>query len=173
MNRKLIAPLSIFSVALVLLVAGVGIFVAHANPSFFMPIQSTAAATSTVSQIIPGTATTTLVFDSMLNGRPYAADSAVLLLQVTASSTSSVVNVAYQYSYNGADWYSDNLFMATTTATMSATTVNSYTWTLASTATTSKALSAPVPVRYTRAVISASGANSFIWAAFAPKQEAL
>lgn len=169
MKNKII--IAIASLAAVFTGAAV---IAHANPSFFYAPTSTAAATSTVSQIIPGVATTTVLFDSYATGRPYALDSATLFLQTTASSTSSIVNIAYQFSQDSIDWYDNDLVPASSTPSIvQIQGTNSYSWTALNTARNSKAVNLPTPTRYVRAVISAAGANSFIWASIIPKQQSI
>lgn len=145
--------------------------IAHANPGFFGIQVSTAVATSTLKQIIPGTATSTLVFDSYGSGQQYVPDSLALLLQATASSTSSTVQVAFQFSQDGIDWYTNNPFLGTATTTQYINNPFIYQFTAVSTATNTDMLSTPVPTRYVRAVISAVGANSQIWATFVPKKQ--
>ena len=85
-----------------------------ANPSYFTRYQM-ASATSTLTYMTAGTATTTLTFDTGV-GAAGGADSAILNVQFTASSTSSVLNINYEYSQDNIDWYySDLSDQATTT----------------------------------------------------------
>lgn len=142
----------------------------RANPSD-LNTTSTSAATTSPTYIIPGTATSTLTYDSYNDGigDPNASESAVLLLQTAASSTSSVFTVALQYSQNGIDWYQDNL-MATTTSTNIGT-AQTYTFTAAGTATTGRAITVPTPTRYVRAVTSVAGANAAVWGQIVAKKQ--
>lgn len=159
--------------------------VAYANPSFFAPQAMTATATSSPAFLTAGVATSTVVYDSFnLNGTnqpvasdPTAADEATLLLQFTGSSTSAVLNVNIEYSNDNVDWYQDNL-EATTSGPFSITQPDTYTWTYAASqiggvtvARVGKAISLVTPTRYTRAVISTTGANGSVWVQFVPKKQ--
>lgn len=147
---------------------------AHANPSFFLSPTSSATATTTVMQISANPAVSqTLVFDSNITGRPYAADTATLLVQATASSSSSIVNITYQYSYNGIDYFGDNLQLGSATTTQPVNVVNSSVWTPGTTATTSRAFTMPVPTRFVKAIFSATTATSSLYVSIVPKQEAI
>lgn len=97
---------------------------AYANPSQFTNTTQTASATTSVTYILPGVATSTLVADTYQSatGNNYVNNTTELLLQFTASSTLSQLNIAFEYSNgyglngNGADcvttptacdWYQD------------------------------------------------------------------
>lgn len=148
-----------------------GIFTFRANasaPDF--NVVNTAAATTTVAYITPGTATTTLTYDSLFA----ASDQAVLLTQFAASSTSSVLNITMQYSQDGIDWYGDNLLVSTNSTSTPAKSIqigNTYTWTAAVTATTSKAIFIPTPTRYTRVQYSMTGAAGAVWGSMVAKKQ--
>lgn len=148
------------------LVLLLGATAAHATALIFPKTVQTATATSTTSFLTPGTGTTTLTYDSYQNGANRKADSATLLVQVQASSTSSVLGISMQYSQDGIDWYGDNLQTATTTTDISAS--NSYSWKAVSTAQLNKAIPFLTPTRFTRAVISDTGANVSVWAQVIP-----
>lgn len=138
-------------------------FGAHANPSDFTTVKS-AASTTTVTYIVSGGNATTTPYDA-LNG-DNAADSAVLLTQFAASSTSSVLGIKIQYSQDGIDWYDDNLLESTnstTSPTYSMQIPNTYSWTAVGTATSSKAIAVPTPTRYVRAVYTMTGAAGAVW----------
>lgn len=131
---------------------------------------STAAATTSLTYITPGTATTTLTYDSLFTG----SDQAVLLTQLTASSTSSVLNITAQYSQDGIDWYGDNLIESvnsTSTPAKSIQVGNTYTWLAASTALTSKAIFIPTPTRFTRIQYSMTGAAGGVWGQMVAKKQ--
>lgn len=167
----------------------------YANPSSIATTAQTATATTTLSYMTIGAATTTLVYDSYLN-RPTTADSAIMLVQFTASSTASVLGISYEYTNGGpgldclgapntCDWYRDNTMIsvnATTSQAFSVTVPNSYSWTFASSsqgggnvaATNNRALKTltiPTPARYVRAIFTATGTPSAIWAQIGPKKE--
>lgn len=148
--------------------------IAHANPLQVAPIVQTAVSTTTPSYMTAGTATTTLVFDSYIPGVNKISDEATLLVQNVASSTSSILNIAIQYSQDGIDWYSDNGSVASSTNPLPIQTANSYTWTAAGTATTSKALFLQTPVRFTRAVftVPAGAAAGGVWAQIVAARQA-
>jgi len=121
---------------------------ASANPLQFNAGAKTATATTTLTYMTPGTATsTTLVYDSYeIDGKnqtnqynTWVPDKAHLLLQVNASSTASVFRVDLEYS-NGTncqttpsacDWYGDGMF-ATTTNPVSLNAKEYLQWTFAS-----------------------------------------
>ena len=162
----------------------------------------TASATSTLVFLRPGAATTTLVYDSQQsdgtnqtnNGNTYLTDEATLLVQFTASSTTSILGIGFEYSNDvgcGAapttcDWYKNNLInplaLSTTTTTIGLQTPITYSWTFASSSVggvgvtssnnrDTKVISVPTPMRYVRAVFTVSGANGAVYAQFLPKKE--
>src|SRR5690348_6203297 len=77
---------------------------AYANPSYFATTVTTNSAASTSpAYMTPGTGTsTTPVYDSyaqtVSGGGTYKADSAGLLIQFTAPSSNTVLNIAVEYS---------------------------------------------------------------------------
>lgn len=164
MKKYIIAAIVLF---------GVGIaFTAEANPITFPVAQSSASATSSVVYMTPGLATTTLTFDSYASSINYGQNDVTLLVQETASSTSSVLNVAIEYSQDGIDWYGDAVNRySTTTPAYSLNTVNSFTWTAAGTTRTGRAIRLESPVRYIRATFSNTGAGLGLWASFQPRRD--
>jgi len=161
---------TIVIIAFVLMLA-VTTKVTLANPYFFGIQTSTATATTTVASIAPGTATTTLVFDSFANGQQFAGDFATLLLQSTGSSTAAVVNVNFQYSQDNVDWYYYNPLFGTATTSVNISSALTYSFTPASTSLQKNAIGTPIPTRYVRAVITASGTSSTVWASFIAKKQ--
>lgn len=145
--------------------------VSLANPSFFGIQSMTATATTTVASIAPGTATTTLTFDSFSSGQQYAGDSVTLLLQSTGSSTAAVVNVNFQYSQDNVDWYNLNPLLGTATTSVNISSALTYSFTPATTSIQKNAIATPVPTRYIRAVITATGTSSTVWASFIAKKQ--
>lgn len=165
----------------------------QANPTGFTKTAQSAVATTTFALLTPGTGTSTIVYDSYgingtneaQSGSTFAADTATLLVQFTASSTSSKLKVSYEYSQDNVDWYADgvtNLFASSTTGVINLAILNSFTWTFASTSLggagvsatnnlSTEILAVPTPTRYVRAVISVTGANAQVWAQFVPKKQ--
>lgn len=159
-------------IILAIVLVGLGAaFTAKANPIIFPAAQSTASATSSVTYMTPGTATTTLTFDSYASSINLGQNDVTLLVQATGSSTSAIINTSIEYSQDGIDWYQNNLSpLATTTQTLPIATPNSYTWTL-TTARQGKAILLEAPVRYVRATFTNTGANASFWASFQPRRD--
>lgn len=167
------------------LIIGLGIFTltVKANPLFFPPTVQSASATTTLTYMTAGTATTTLVFDT------YNASSGVftptlsdaLLIQFTGSSTGSLlkINLEYSHGYNGVecvsnptgcDWYEDpapsGSGYATTTKPFDLGQVNQFSLAYASSTPTlggigatsinpaKRILSVKSPTRYVRAIFT-------------------
>lgn len=143
---------------------------AQANVFIFPPTIMTATATSTLANIAPGVGTTTLLYDSYNTGQPFATENAVLMVLDTASSTSSVLKVALQYSQNGLDWYNDDINVV---ATSSLQTFNTYTYTAVSTTASTSGFAIPVltPTRYVRVIFSSTGATNSIFAQITPRRQ--
>lgn len=157
---------------LAVLSLGVSALTASANSSFVYTQTSTATATSSKITLNVGS-TTSIVTDSYSAGVPRLNNTAVVLLQFTASSSASVVNVSVSYSQDGVDYYQDNVNVSTTTAIRSLTTANSYS--LSGNATASTTLSAfqiALPTRYAKVTFTGATANSSIWATILPQREA-
>lgn len=181
-------PLKYFAVATIGALIAVTWFAfaitARANPSFFVR-QQTASATSTVTYITPGAATTTLTYDTG-NGAAQGADSAALMVQFNASGTLSVLQADIQYSQDGTDWYATSFAWNpnTTVATSSPSigTVQQFNFGYASstinrgantTATTTRIVVIPTPTRYVRAVftLAPGSPNGVFWAEFIGKRQ--
>lgn len=145
-------------------------FAVHANPFQFVPTVQTATATTSPAFIGVGTGTTTLIYDSFTQGQIKAADKGVLLLQTAASSTSSVYAVSVSYSQDGIDYYQDNT-IATTTVT-NVGTAQSYVFTAAGTATSSRALPLSFPTRFVKVTTSMTGAAGTAWEQILPQRQA-
>lgn len=195
------------SICLALLLMLLVIGTAQASSSFFATYAKTAVATSTLVYQTPGTATSTLVYDSYqcqsagssscnITGSNesgtqnfLAADSATLMLQFTASSSISKLNINFEYSDDGLDWYQASPpslvpGYATSSLAISLNTVPQYSWVFASSTIggrgivtgdgrDTRAIPINTPVRYERAVITCAlgGANCAVWAAFIPKKQ--
>lgn len=171
-NLKRNSPVIGFVAIIAVLGALFFAYSAKANPSDFSVTKS-ATATTTETFIASGATVIGTPYDSF-NGDPNAADSSVLLVQFSASSTSSVLGIKVQYSQDGIDWYDDNLLESTnstSTPAYSMQVANSYTWTAAGTATAFKAITEPTPTRFTREVYTMAGANGSVWTSRIVKKE--
>lgn len=202
-NKVAVGIVSLMVAAVLLLVTSW----AHANSSYFSTYAKTAVATSTLVYQTPGTATTTLVYDSyqcQRVGSSYcnttgsnevgtqnfmSADSATLLLQFTASSSISKININFEYSDDGIDWYQASPpslvpGYATSTTSITLNSIPQYSWTFASSTvggqgliagynSDARAIPVNTPVRYIRAVLTCAlgGANCAMWAEFVPKKQ--
>jgi hypothetical protein len=150
---------------------------AEANVTIFAPSVvlggGLTTATSTLTQIGPGTGTSTLVYDAYNTGQPFAASGAVMFIIDTASSTASVLKVTSQYSQNGVDWYADTLnFPSTTTPPFNLNAAYSWQYTAPSTgSTTNVVFSFLTPVRYAKFTFTGTGATSSIYAQVTPRRE--
>lgn len=168
---------------------------AKANPSFFNRKGTNATlATSTQAFITPGAATSTLTYDLGL-GAAQGADSAILALAFTGSSTPSnsalattTYNVSIEYSQDGIDWYGDGMFPSTTTPNVGVGAAKTHSITLGtqttggsligSTTPTRVLFEVPTPTRYVRAVFSiplqlngTNNANGALYAEFVSKRQ--
>lgn len=182
----------------ILVVAFSLFYVAKANPSFFMVQNNgtTTTATTSVVYMTPGAATTTKYFDSG-QGTANSADSAILEIQQTGSSTVSQINIAFEYArYSGTDciatpsscdWYATDLSnQATTSATQDITLAQNFSMKFSSTTQGGavgagdgrllRIVNVPTPTRYVRAIItvptSSGMLNSGVWAEFIGKRQA-
>lgn len=167
--------------------------VGYANPSYTAASAGTAAATSTLTYLTPGTATTTEVWDAGAATGPLT-DQGALLVQLTGSSTATVLNIAFEYAQyvgvdckvnpTGCDWYNDRYFTsASTTQAFNLNVANTYTWSFSSTsvsggvigttAVNKRIIGVQTPTRYVRAVLSipAGALNGAVWAQFIGKKE--
>ena len=156
--------------------------VAMANPSVFpAPIKSTAATTTPYAYLgvtgnaspVAAQATTTAinVYNSTANPSSSNFDKNYLMVQMAASSTSSRLNVRFQFSTDGIDWYDDNL-TATSSPTNDIRTPRSFDWYAQVTATTSKIIEVPTATSYVRAVFTSYTASSTIWYQWGPTRQA-
>lgn len=161
----------------VLLFAGI----VAAAPLYFAPgvttVTGNSLATTSVKYMTPGAATTTTnVYDAYLDGTNEAANSAILLIQMTGSTTpfnasvaTTTFNVALEYSQDNVDWYYNGVFATSTQ--LGWETSNGV---LLSSTTPSKIfVNVPVPTRYLRAVISIpnGSTNGAVYAQLVPAKE--
>lgn len=189
----LIGSLAVIALATLLLVPKV-----DANPSFFIVGQATATATTTLTFMTPGTATTTVVQAAANNGNTMGINAATLLVQFTGSSTASSLNVTFEYANTDAgvdcsvtptacDWYKDGLLgatgvVSTTTQAVNLGTVANYTLPFASTTVgglignatrTTRIINVQTPAQYIRAVFTLpiGSLNGALYAKFLPTKE--
>lgn len=170
-------------------------YVAKANPSFFMRQNNgvTTTATTSVSYMSPGAATTTAYIDTGLGAG--STDTATLAVQFNGSSTASIINVNYEFSQGGngqdcinvpasCDWYQSNLEASTTGSVVLVNQPQSISWAFASSSqgganvlSTNRALKllkVLTPTRYVRAIVTvpAGAGNSAVWTEFIAKRQA-
>lgn len=166
MNKKVIVS----ALVLVALIIGGWVGIAHGNPIGFVSACATSAASSTTS----GIATTSSVILSCdaYTFTPRAFEGATLLLQAS-SSPGAIVNVAFQYSQDGLDWYEDDLLNSSSTIAQGTSIAGSstYSWVKVGGAVQMKALNVPTPVRYVRAVFTGGQSTSTIFAQIIPKRQ--
>lgn len=198
--------ISLFAIVAIIVGTGMGIGIqkASANPSQFNPISSvgqTAVATSTLTFMTSGTATTTIYLDSYIGNPGMPTDKAAIIEQFTGSSTSAslLTNVEYSQGVYGfdctltptaCDWYEDpggfTLEYGTTTKAFNISQVNPFVLTYASSTPglgtilptginpMKRIVSIGTPTRYIRAIFTmpVGSANGALWAQFIPQREA-
>jgi hypothetical protein len=183
---------------LIIIIFVTGIAIVKANPSYFSPGAATAAATTTVVYMTPGTATTTLYYDTYNSGNTQKTNAATVLTQFNGSSTSAILGIAVEYAQGdgtfdcdatpaACDWYQNATIgqlagWSTTTATQDIATVKKFSWQYVATpaggaagtaATTTRAVVVDTPTRYMRVIYTMTGANGAIWAQVVPNKERL
>lgn len=172
---------------------------ASANPLYEAGKAATATATSTQTYLTPGTATTTVVYDSYeqygtnqpSTGNFTLPDSVSVVLDGKASSTASTVSVVCEFSDNynattgNGDWYQNEIFPATTSIAQYIGSANSFSFTYVASSTMpvggsavtssynrfQKLFTCPVAMRFVRAVITNTGAPVSVWSAVVPKKQ--
>ncbi len=158
-----------------------GVATVLANPSYFAPSTSTGTATTTVTTITPGAATTTLIHDSFYQGNNTAVDSLALMMQVKASTSASVVDYSVSYSMDGIDYYEADLIPSSVVFGQSridhASSTITERWAAgsATASTTRKLVNIPAPLRYTKITFTnpagVSPTNLLLWASLQPIKE--
>jgi len=177
-----------FGLALILIVSylfGVHTMIAKAAQIAFTPATCyTAAATSTLSYMTPGTATTTATCPMGQDG----ADSAVLAIQVNASSTAAVFDVYVEESMDGIDWYPIQQEQVASTSNPFSLQIRQYAQFTFASSTVGGALAntngvgvngtqnrnhyeldVPVRMKRVRAYTGITGANAGVWMQILPK----
>lgn len=163
---------------------------AHAERLQFTPTVQTATATTSPVYQTPGTATTTITFDSYsaAGGAQIAAiDLGVLLGQFTGSSTATTWNISEEVSQDGIDWYADNTFITTNASTTQSYFINTpigYKLPFASSTPDGgnvpannnlilRAIHLNFPTRFVRVFVSLSlgGTNGGFWGQIIPERQ--
>lgn len=150
----------------------------HAQPSSDV-IQTSAPATTTVSYLVAGTASSTYQIDNpvfssgkVTNMQPIDATS--MYVQYAASSTSAILTMTPQWSNNNVDWYgfaSATASPATNGIIPLASTNLSYQYTPLGTATTSIVLNLPqVNSQHERVIFTVAGANGAVYSEWVLKK---
>lgn len=189
-NKFELIKYGLVSILILVLVLSFG-FYAKANPSFFIR-NGNGATTTPLGYLSPGTGTTTIsAFDLGRSGNQ-GADSAILALQFTGSTTPSAgslvatttYNIAIEYSQDSVDWYSD-MYSAFGTTTVSqnisaplvrAITLGTQTTlgrVVSSTTPTKILINVPSPTRYVRAFVTipTGSTNGSVWGEFIAKRQ--
>lgn len=157
-------------------------YTVKANPSFFIRANNLVCgnftATTSIAYLRFGIGTTTPTFDTGCAAAG-SADSSVLAIQLTGSSTATTLNINFEYSQDGIDWYGGPA-TTTTSATVLATT---YSLAFASTTFAGavgtgngiiyRLIAVPTPMRYVRAVetLPSGSTNGAVWAEFIAKRQ--
>lgn len=182
---------------------------ANANPSGFYqsfigttPTNAGNVASTTLVFMTPGTATTTLYWDSGLFGASaQGSESAVILAQVTGSSTAANIQIFQEYSQGvpgnssvncvatptACDWYQSSVTAlnnyATTTADVGYNigAVSKFNWSVSTsspfgqvapfTNVDTRAITVQTPARYSRFIFTLRGANAGLWASLVAKKQ--
>ena len=155
---------------------------ANANPDFFCEDRLNAAST-TLTFMTPGTATTTHTYENC--GGTTSARSAILFFQYTASTTDPLLNLRIEHSQDNIDWYPASVALeefATSTsltgdsATFDFTTLATSTNNNGGTGTDARlhrSLEIETPTQFTRVIFSLpiGTSNGAIWSQFVSKKE--
>lgn len=153
----------------------------RANPPFFHE-KNAEVATTSLSYMTAGGATTTKSFDIFEGGYSTGLNEATLQVIYVASSTSAQLGIRFEDSMDGVDWFpriTPITELATTTNTVG--NFNEFAWRFASSTAGSSngatriygSLTVPAPMRYIRAVLYPKIGSSpiSIWAHFVGKHE--
>lgn len=183
LNLKIAGIIALMVATAILLTTGI----AFATPLFTGQRASSATATTSVVYMTPGTATTTVVYDSYERVGTNQTNTSNLVIpntvavavQGVSSSSVSVLNIACEYSYDNIDWYQNDIYPATTTGAQPISAALSYSMTFASSTLGgvsngnkfAKIVTCPVPTQYVRAVLTNTGANLSVFATIVPTKQ--
>lgn len=133
----------------------------------YVSSQASATATSTMSFMSPGAATTTYQLDGLASNKVQEMgeiDSAAVYIAFNASSSSSILAYQVQYSNNNVDWYGESASLSTANAniastsnavTQEASTTVTHLWSPGASGTSTKAiLLPPLPAKHERLIFS-------------------
>lgn len=164
----------------------------YANPGYYAPVKKLASATTSLESMTPGTATTTLTYDTWQDPnntliiQNETQNTLSLAVQFSASSTAlSVLNWHFEYSDDNKDWYPTSLFnFASTTPALSFSRYDEYQWITASSTCqavdnacrSNRIVNVPTLSRYVRVLFSMKGSptshnNGGVWAEFIPQKQ--
>ena len=152
---------------------GLSFGIVKANPSYFMPTVQTTIATSTPAIVTTATSST-LILDSYAYQAINATDKATLLIQDTASSSTSQIKISFTYSQDGIDYFNNNLIATTTTGVYVSNLETPNTYSLlgnTSASTTRVAITLPVPVRFAKVTFTGLVGTSSVWAQIVPQRQ--
>lgn len=152
-----------------------------ASPSEFAPTKETAAATTTLVYMSPGLATTTLSYDS-LSGDSVKINTLNVAFQYTASNTAPTLNVRFEDSQNGVDWYPRSTIVGSATTSLMTAPYNNMSFVLSTTTDIGgsgtngrihESFTVNAPMRWVRAIFSVpqGTTNGGLWAQFIPTKE--
>lgn len=155
---------------------------ASANPSVYCR-EPLARATTTHSYLRAGYGTTTLTVDQCAQS-DIAADSALLLLQITGTSTAPTLDMRVEYSADKIDWYPASAPLATLATSTQITGDSATTKLILANATTDyggtgtatrfhRSMEIPMHTRYARVVFTmpAGSAQAALWAELVSRRE--
>lgn len=168
----------------------------HANPFYTSSKAQSATASSTLTYLRVGAATSTTIYDSYEQYGTNQTNQANITIPDTvswvidgiASSTLTVVNATCEFSdnYNGStgngDWYQNEIFPASTSNPVNIATAASFTFTYASSTVGGAGLSGsnnrfqkmftcPINTRFARLVVTNTGAGAAVWVQAIPKKQ--
>jgi hypothetical protein len=179
---------SIFGIGFVALIVTIVVTAipAGANPSQFFPTKETASATTTLVYMTPGTATTTLSYDSY-QGDAVKIDQLTLAIQYTASTTATAptLKLRLEDSMDNINWYPRaSVLNSLATSTQITGNFGEYLWNVSSSTATDfggsgtatrmhTSLVVDAPMRYVRAKFytPVAGGNGGLWAQMIPFKE--
>lgn len=187
MNTLLKRSLLATALCAVLISAGYSI-PAYANPSQTPPIKSlNNTASTTQVYMTPGTATTTLTYDSFSVSTDTKFDQVTIAMQVHASGTPVTVKFRVEDSYNGIDWYPRSTTITTGTTTIVSGSFSEYSIQIATssdllggtgavlgvTTRVHQEVTVDTPMRYSRYIfyLPPGSGNAALWAVAVPVRE--